>query len=525
MICDTQCVNDVLESLNIEYKICEKIIISGYIFDHLENKIFYLKRDIINKNQEFLIIEIAEEYILELDKFQSSIGIKKHLVNIENQTLVFDGNEYLIYLKRNDDSNPISFEDVETLSSYMRSDLQLKTCDLYLLIPGKFEKGNLIWEDLQEQKSEVFDIFNSNISKCIEDEYNSDFKKKLSRKCLGYLKLEINAADQKYVQNAIVGIVKHDTGFCIIEIMVQNCCIGGNKLLNYYCCNEISYIWRGEKYTLDQYLSKLHIRKYGKKRSMVFQYGNVSEEEIINALANEEKPMGKIEGIFKQKVRTENIAQYDTAEVYVSQETMFEKCKSYSVFGDDRISYHAIEIFFVELIMFQDASIDKIYIDLKRESEIQKEFKSIKESAERYEKISFDMSQAISFADYEQFNFPTVRESAKNVAKCFGIDHVFEKYEMNKDLLNSMILTNKRKIQQDQDNIKNKFLLLLSALTVIGMLGEIIYVIFENPKEGILSYIIALLLVLLVFVLYELCLKEYKKCRLERREKGDTREN
>ena len=211
--------------------------------------------------------------------------------------------------------------------------------------------------------------------------------------------------------------------------------------------------------------------------------------------------------------------------MYVSQETMFEKCKSYSVFGDDRISYHAIEIFFVELIMFQDASIDKIYIDLKRESEIQKEFKSIKESAERYEKISFDMSQAISFADYEQFNFPTVRESAKNVAKCFGIDHVFEKYEMNKDLLNSMILTNKRKIQQDQDNIKNKFLLLLSALTVIGMLGEIIYVIFENPKEGILSYIIALLLVLLVFVLYELCLKEYKKCRLERREKGDTREN
>ena len=51
---------------------------------------------------------------------------------------------------------------------------------------------------------------------------------------------------------------------------------------------------------------------------MVFSYGEVTEEELVNALANEELPMGKIQGDLKEKIVCENIAQYDTAEVYVS---------------------------------------------------------------------------------------------------------------------------------------------------------------------------------------------------------------
>ena len=221
-------------------------------------------------------------------------------------------------------------------------------------------------------------------------------------------------------------------------------------------------------------------------------------------MANEEFPMGKIRGILKEKVKCENIAQYDTADVYVSEETMFEKCLTFNVFGNKRLEYDAIEIFFVELILFQDAAIDKVYQDLEKEREKQKNCNQIEESIARYEEINFDMSQAIRFADYSQFNFPTVRKSAQNVANCFGIEQVFEKYERNKILLESLINANKRKRQEQQDNIKNRFLFLLSTAAAVGTLGDIFYAMYQDFSSGWKSYALAFAIIAVGFGFYKL---------------------
>lgn len=243
---------------------------------------------------------------------------------------------------------------------------------------------------------------------------------------------------------------------------------------------------------------------FGKKRSMVFVYNNAGKEELVNALANEETPMGKIGGDLLKKVETENIAQYDTAEVYVSHETMLEKCSQMNLMWDERLAYQAIELFFVELILFQDAAVDKVYQDLNRQGEMQREYKDIQAATEKYEQLSFDMAQAIRFGDYEQFNFPTVRESAKKVAQSFGLDYIYEKYETNKELLGAMISANQRRMQERQDTVKNQFLLLLSALATIGTLGEILYVIYEDRIGGIMCYSLSLLIVIGMYGLYVL---------------------
>lgn len=266
----------------------------------------------------------------------------------------------------------------------------------------------------------------------------------------------------------------------------------------------VKLLYEGKEYSIKEFLNSLYIRAYGKKRSMVFSYGEVTEEELVNALANEELPMGKIQGDLKEKIVCENIAQYDTAEVYVSEETMFEKCQTFNVFGNKRLEYDAIEIFFVELILFQDAAIDKVYQDLEKEREKQKTCCDIEDAIARYEEINFDMSQAIRFADYSQFNFPTVRKSAQNVAKCFGIEQVFEKYERNKSLLESLIQANKRKRQEQQDNIKNRFLFLLSTVAAVGTLGEIVYTLYQDFSLGGKAYALAFIIIAIVFGIYKL---------------------
>ena len=248
---------------------------------------------------------------------------------------------------------------------------------------------------------------------------------------------------------------------------------------------------------------------------MIFAYGDISEQSIINALANEEYPMGNIGGTFKEKIKGENIALYDTAQVYVSQASMIECCGNlkniFQLFPSNRIRYQVIEIFFVELILFQDAAIDKVYTDLIHEQEGQYKLNYSDYNIEKFEQISFDMSRAIKFGDYKQFNFPTTRESARRVAENFGIEYIFEKYERNKELLHSMLSANKRRIENKENKLQSRFLLIISALATVQALGDIIYAIATDNKGAGIAYAAAVLIAIIGYILYSIIMFLYKK--------------
>lgn len=500
---DQQAIDDVIIGLEIEYEFIQKVCVEGLICNHKESKEFFITTDPKVGEKEFLIVGISDNGIWELDKFLSPIEYEKQKILIE-QGIVKD--DIYIYVKRNGIMHCDSVF-MEEIKRNKNAKLQLNNCDLYLLIPGKLEKEDGMWESIPNLNNDFFQCFQSNIDKCVHDEYNSEFAKSLERKCISDVLLKVNDVTDGlvYTQKALAGVVKHKTGFCVIEIMIPNCNIGGNKLLNYYCGNQLNVIYENREYTIKEFCKKIGIRLFGKKRSMAFVYSDVESDEIVNALANEEFPMGKIKGTFLEKTETQDIAQYDTAKVFVSHETMLEQCSNIDNLIENRLEYHAIEIFFVELILFQDAAIDKVYCDLNQEEELQRGYRDVKRATEQYEQLSFDMAQAVRFGDYEQFCFPTTRESARNVAKCFGVDYIFQKYETNKELLEAMIHANKRRMEEKQDELKNGFLLLISALATVGTLGDIIYVIYTDAEGGVYSYVVAIVLVIVVYSIYRLC--------------------
>lgn len=505
MLCDERALAEVLEPLAIPYEIVDRITLSNYVCRHESNGMFSFEA-CRGGAQACLLLELSPGAVWELDKFQLNMAVRKQRIRIEGDRCVADDahDGCFLYEKRAHGFTGSAHHTVENLRRYAQQHLQLNQCDLYLMIPGKLEKQDSAWKRVPRKELDVFSTFSDNITESIHSEYSFDFASQLERQCIGEVTLEIVDQGQTYHQEALAGIVRHSTGVCIVEIMVQSCAIGGNKLLNYYCGNQVGLIYGGRTYSLREFLKLLHVREFGRKRSVVFAYGKLTQEEILNALANEEAPMGRIVGEFLRKLSEENVAQYDTAEVYVSQETMFEQCRHMSVFGNQRLAYNSIEIFFVELLLFQDAAIDKVNSDLKAESELQLQYSRVEDAIARCEEISFDMAQAIQFADYSKFNFPTVRQSATLIAKCFGIDHIFEKYEKNKALLETMIQANRRKTQERQDQIKNRFLFLLSAAAAIGTVGDILYAIYQDNVGGTMAYVSALVIVGLVFCVYKL---------------------
>lgn len=499
IILNQKIIGDVLEQLKIKYAIAGEKRIDGYVLVSESNGAFYLREDSTHANEEITIVELLEEDVWRLDKFQTPIDFIK-------KNIVWEDETYLAYYKRVQEKPLEKHMDIKRLIETSDFNLSMNESDVYLMISGKQIKKREYSKYACDEK-EIFHTLKKFLDDVLKDEYVSETNDILSRFNLGRVEIEIekDLTDEKnYRQEAVMGVVRHDkTGFCILEIMVLNCAIGGNKLLNYYCGEQLTFHFDNQKFTLDNLLAYLDIQSFGKKRSIVFGYGDITKTEIINALANEEFPMAEIGGDLEQKVSCENIAQYNTAEVYVSSQTMFEKCKKMEVCVDKRLHYHALEIFFVELVLFKDAAIDKVYYDLEKEQNRQKDGSSVQDSTEALEQIEVDMAQALNFVQFDAFRFLTVRLSAKNIAENFGMKEVMEKYHTNKEFLEAMISANRRREEKRQNKIKNFFLMILSAMTTIGTLGEILYAMYVDAFGAVACYFFACILVLLTYVLYK----------------------
>ncbi len=513
LLCDKRGIEEVLKHMELEFEVVGSEVLDGYKMVHHQSGLFYIE-EAEGETLEACVVEMSSKDIWNLDKFQSTICLEKEAYSIINGRLTKDGDVYA-YRRRQDESSLENLCSLEVVKYNNLEERQLSTCDLYLMIPGKLEKsqGNANWEQLPNCQRDIFRKYSAGIQTSIEGEYNSNFAQELQRKCLGDVKIELLDREGNVIetQDGIIGIVEHMTGLCIVEIMVHNCHVGGTRILVNFCGNALKFHYNGKSYAMNELLEHLHLRPFGKKRSMVFNYGEPDKREIINALANEEFPMGRIHGSFLKKVETENRAQYDTAEVYCSSETMFEQCKDMNILVDDRIGYHVIEIFFVELVIFQDAAIEKICSDIRGEITKQLHTHNLLETQKRQEAISFDMAQVMRFTNYEDFKYPTVRESAKRIAHDFEIDCIFENYEKYKEQLNDMISINERRMSEEQNNIKNYFLFLLSALAVIGTMGEIIYTVNCDLALGTISYGASIIIVDIIYGIYKIVDRTFMK--------------
>ena len=389
----------------------------------------------------------------------------------------------------------------------MSEKLQLEICDICLLIPGKISKAH----PLPQVPDPFCRAFNEAIDATTEAEYEGDFNGETDRFSLGEAVLCFEREGVPHRQPArMVCMVHKETGIAVLEILVHDVSVGGIRLLEHYCGGMLDLEYRGKRYSRKEFLELLHFRSYGRARSMVFTNDRVTQTEIVNALVNEEYPLGTLMGSLAARAE-DNLAQYSTARVYASDATMLEVC-SRDTWKDsalDRIPFQVTEIFFIELLLLLDASIDKICLDTRREESRLREGVA-GASRSKLEELTFDMSQTVRFADFNRFRYPTTRESAGRLAKAFGIDGIFEKYENNRNLLKEMVQIAAEHAAKERDAVKNRFLFFITALSMISAVNGAL----GNLKISFLSgytYFAAILIVGACYLIYKLITKKPKK--------------
>lgn len=393
----------------------------------------------------------------------------------------------------------------------MRSERDIPCSDVYLLIPGRVKKE----AHIPQAEHLIGARFNEQMANTVDSECKNEYIKRLERSCLGTVELfglPIDDEDDepRFLHAAIANLVIHrDTRLCVLELIVPHCTVGSNYLMNVFRADKLRIRYNGELLDEPDFAARAGMSCCGEKRSMVFAYGELTDEQIVGALANEYKPMGKIGGVYAEKVAHEDLAQYDTARVYVSRATMIECCPPTMRCFRERLAYQTIEIFFVELILLNDAAVESIYEELQTLEEDLLHGRA-KDAPQRLEHINGNMSQALRFADFDQFRFPTVRESSRRVAEAFGIDAIFSRYADNKAILAGMVEAEQRRVEKRENAIKNRFLFFITALSMIKAVSEALDMLKIEALEGY-SYFVAAVVVLVLYGLYRLIIWRGRK--------------
>ena len=107
---------------------------------------------------------------------------------------------------------------------------ELAECDVFLLIPGFYRNA----EVPEEVHNALCDEFNSEITETIRAEYEEDCTGKFERVSLGELTLLIDEYEDRYTQEAAYTLMRHkETSFCVLEILIPDAAVGGNKILSH----------------------------------------------------------------------------------------------------------------------------------------------------------------------------------------------------------------------------------------------------------------------------------------------------
>lgn len=399
------------------------------------------------------ILFVTEAQLWIIDKF-----FMIPLYERKGEDIVFKGKSEKVYVyQKSSFWENASFYDKDVFNK-MQENSDIKMCDYHLMIPCSLE--NFDESFLKVEESELAKQFFCSLTERNKFEFRSEFVKCLDRSLIGYYPIYADLGGKRYPQICMASLTKHEiTNLGIVTLSLISPAFPCHHTLTDFCANVLCI--ENEEQSVEEWLSKMGIKPYGSARSVIFSYEELTDKIILNALVLEARPSGDICGSGFVKKLDENLAQYNTAQVYASETCLIEVVKNCPTDMFDRITGQTVELFFIELLLLQDAAVSKM--NSKIISQLNKEsMGSGTANSSILEELVVESAQSILFFNLNEFLFPTVRMSAENVAKCFGIDRVMANHEKYTKILEQLISMQEQKYERIENASMNALLLILS---------------------------------------------------------------
>lgn len=415
-----------------------------------------------------------------------------------------------------------------------------RKCDLHLLYPcavsergygsdqetaGEYLNSSLVTrEDFlreEENQEELCDFFLRKLEQYNHGEFEGTFFRQITRKPLGIVRTVIPFDREEFFQFGFVYVSVHpQTGVAMAGLAFVSLSAPMELALCGLCSDELKVVTDdGRRLTMGEWLGEKGLTPYGSPKAAGFSYSPMEQEEIIRCLACELSPMGNLTGDELVRWSRENFAQYDIAQVYASDRCLLEVSRMNGQLLKERLNVEAVELFFLELLMMQEAAIarvsDRTY-DLFREGLYREDSSG---SQEKLFSLSQEAASAVLFVNFKKLRFPTARISVRRIAERFGIAEGLDNYQTCRGMLEQMIAINTAESEKADGDLMNLLLLFLTMMQVLPVFAELVRYMVEGQWNfvDIVSSLGGAAGCLALYLLYRAAFRKRQKRFMERR--------
>ncbi|MDR1713274.1 MAG: hypothetical protein LBR39_03865 [Coriobacteriales bacterium] len=443
------------------------------------------------------------------------------------------------------DENPPALDMAAEFALFdtLRAENKLGMCDIHIMLPCSFDNYD---EGLMRDKGFLVNSFVDHIDQSRNHEFARGYMQDaIERYPIGTYMLHINisqvadkpaAATERYTLPAFMFYTRNtEARVGMVSVVMPNVSISALHVLNAFKYNEsnqndiIRIGVRGisgqansfEEF--DEFLLGHGFETYSPARALVFAFNEVDEQTRLECLAVEAEPLGRIMSEQLHAYATENIAPYDAADMYCSEDCLLEVWKDnyldpqLSENPDDietslsfakshnRLHIESSEVFLLELIMFQVAAISRISARMDAYLESTTNEKT-EQNKQLLIDLSFQMHDVISFIDFNKFLFPTVRLSAEKISDRFGVNQEIEKYERYKQVLEQLIALAEEQRSNVENANMNMLLLIVALVQVLPILVDLLAIIVTHQvtPEMPFSWAASILTLVIIFIIFNI---------------------
>jgi hypothetical protein len=342
------------------------------------------------------------------------------------------------------------------------------------------KSGFLKWKIAERNPScETAKKYIEGLQKQCANETHSAAHKNIKRQYLDPIELNIVSPQQEKAKEpneeshrikAVAVLSSHtNSNLGTLSIIISGHTISSElltKLLDDISCEELKLevkdsLLRGD--SINDYLSRLKLVKSGDTRVVISSNEKPDDVTSIYCMAREaldSETATPTSTVFKDQ-STENIAQYDSSDIYCGKNVVLRIDKSVHSYDFPDTSKDLLLLFIVELVVMKDAAVSNANREITAEVE-----KKTALTLGRMGEMSHNFSKTMPLWNIDIFKYLGAQRLAVKVSDRFEIDQKFKLYRNNQSFLQDKVSIAKGIAQQ-----KESSLLFWIALIVFSIEG------------------------------------------------------
>lgn len=525
----------VAERVLGSYGITYEMTLEGYTTEQFHNK-SYIKVS-TGSTCKGMLFELDEEQLWRLDRWKGVPLFNRVEILPENEQ-----NSVLVYTINGDFPLCNDTDDMESQLKAFERNLQYseKKQDVFLLFPcavveketgndeefvSSFHETSLVTKEHffaeEEDDEELCSFFLAKMKQYNNEEFDGKFFRKIRRTSLGTIKLQVMLEKEEFCQYGFAFSGIHpQTAVGMMGIVIPAVSVPTELLLCASCAESLKIADSNGYIKVRDWMLRHGLEAYGSSKAVVFSYSPMSQDEILRTLACEMYPIGELVGETMQEWSKDNFAQYDIAQVYASDRCLLEISTMQTGMSmlKERLNVEAVELFFMELLMMQEAAVarvsDKTY-ELFNDGTYMKTGSDIQE---KLLTLSQEAANAVLFVNYGKLRFPTVRISCKKIAERFGIEEEMDNYQRCRQMLEQMIAINTSEAENLESNLMNLLLLFLTMVQVLPVIADLARYLMTNTVTGtdISSTLVGTVSCISLYLVYRLTYRHAERKKQKR---------